>query len=104
MAWIALILAGFCEIFGVAMMNRWQLYRNWQTIVALIIGFGISLALLSYAMETIPMGTAYAVWTGIGAAGGTVVGMIFFKESRDWRRIVFITLILAAAIGLKLFS
>lgn len=104
MAWIALILAGFCEIFGVAMMNRWQLYRNGQTIVALIIGFGISLALLSYAMETIPMGTAYAVWTGIGAAGGTVVGMIFFKESKNWRRIVFITLILAAAIGLKLFS
>lgn len=104
MAWIALILAGFCEIFGVAMMNRWQLYHNWQTIVALIIGFGISLALLSYAMETIPMGTAYAVWTGIGAAGGALVGMIFFKESKDWRRIVFITLILAAAIGLKLFS
>lgn len=104
MAWIALILAGFCEIFGVTMMNRWQLYRNWQTIVALIIGFGISLALLSYAMETIPMGTAYAVWTGIGAAGGALVGMIFFKESKDWRRIVFITLILAAAIGLKLFS
>lgn len=104
MAWIALIAAGLCEVFGVAMMNRWQLYKNWQTIVALIIGFGISLMLLSYSMETIPMGTAYAIWTGIGAAGGALIGMLFFKESKDWRRLVFIMLILCSAIGLKLFS
>lgn len=104
MAWIALILAGFLEVFGVAMMNRWQLYKNWKTIVALIIGFGCSLALLSFAMETIPMGTAYAIWTGIGAAGGALIGMIFFKESKDWKRILFITIILFSAIGLKLFS
>ncbi|GEK31795.1 QacE family quaternary ammonium compound efflux SMR transporter [Kurthia zopfii] len=104
MAWIALIIAGFCEVFGVAMMNRWQIDKNWKTIVALIISFSISLSLLSYAMNTIAMGTAYAIWTGIGAAGGALVGMLFFKESTDWKRIVFITLILASAIGLKLFS
>lgn len=104
MAWIALIVAGFLEIFGVAMMNRWQIKKDWQTITALIVGFGLSLILLSYAMETIPMGTAYAIWTGIGAAGGAAIGMIFFKESKDWKRILFIFIILAAAIGLKLFS
>lgn len=104
MAWVALIIAGLLEVFGVAMMNRWQQSKHWMTIAALIIGFGSSLALLSYAMETIPMGTAYAIWTGIGAAGGALIGMIFFKESKDWRRILFITLILCSAIGLKLFS
>lgn len=104
MAWIALIIAGLLEVFGVAMMNRWQLYKNFTTIIALIIGFGASLALLSYAMITIPMGTAYAIWTGIGTAGGAIIGMIFFKESKDWRRLFFITLILFSAIGLKLFS
>lgn len=104
MAWILLIIAGLLEVFGVAMMNRWQQSKQWTSILALIIGFGSSLALLSYAMETIPMGTAYAIWTGIGAAGGALIGMIFFKESKDWRRILFIILILASAIGLKLFS
>lgn len=104
MAWFALIVAGFLEVFGVAMMNRWQIKKDFTTIAALIIGFGCSLALLSYSMNTIPMGTAYAIWTGIGAAGGALVGMIFFKESTDWKRILFIFLILAAAIGLKLFS
>lgn len=104
MAWIALIIAGLLEVFGVAMMNRWQQYKHWTTIAALVVGFGSSLGLLSYAMETIPMGTAYAIWTGIGAAGGAIIGMIFFKESKDWRRILFITIILASAIGLKLFS
>lgn len=104
MAWIALIAAGLLEVFGVAMMNRWQIKKHYTTIVALVIGFGCSLGLLSYAMNTIPMGTAYAIWTGIGAAGGALIGMIFFKESTDWKRILFIFIILAAAIGLKLFS
>jgi Membrane transporters of cations and cationic drugs len=59
---------------------------------------------LSYAMNTIPMGTAYAVWTGIGASGGALIGMFFFGESKDWKRIVFITMILIATIGLKITS
>lgn len=104
MAWIALIVAGLLEIFGVAMLNRWQTHKSFMTIVGLVIGFGISLALLSYAMNTIPMGTAYAIWTGIGTAGGALIGMVFFKESNDWKRILCITLILASAIGLKLFT
>lgn len=104
MAWLAIILAGFCEVFGVAMMNRWQEKRSISTIVFLVISFGFSLILLSYAMNTIPMGTAYAVWTGIGASGGALIGMFFFGESKDWKRIVFITMILSATIGLKITS
>lgn len=104
MAWIALIIAGLLEVFGVAMMNRWHESKKWQSILYLALGFGSSLALLSYAMVTIPMGTAYAIWTGIGASGGALIGMLFFNESKDWRRILFIFIILASAIGLKLFS
>ncbi len=104
MAWMAIILAGFSEVFGVAMMNRFQQVRNISTVLLLIINFGLSLLLLSYAMNTVPMSTAYAVWTGIGASGGALIGMIFFGESKDWKRILFILMILIAAIGLKLLS
>ena len=55
-------------------------------------------------MKFLPMGTAYAIWTGIGASGGAILGMIFYGESKDWRRIVCIAMVLGAAIGLKLVS
>jgi len=50
------------------------------------------------------MGTAYAIWTGIGTAGGAIVGMLFFQESKDWKRLVCIAMILASAVGLKLIA
>jgi len=104
MAWLAIILAGFCEIFAVAMMNRWQDEKKISIIIWLILSFALSLALLSYAMNSIPMSTAYAVWTGLGASGGALIGMIFFGESKSWKRILFILMILISAVGLKLIS
>lgn len=104
MAWLAIITAGLCEVFGVTMMNRWQNEKKFSMIVWLIVSFALSLALLSYAMNSVPMSTAYAVWTGLGASGGALIGMIFFGESKDWKRILFITMILVSAVGLKLIS
>ena len=104
MARLAIIIAGLGEGFGVAMMNRWQEKRTLSTIIFLIVSFGLSLMLLSFAMKTIPMGTAYAIWTGIGTSGGAIIGMLFFGESKEWKRIMFICMILFAAIGLKLIS
>jgi len=104
MAWFALIIAGLLETFGVAMMNQLSVSRNWKPLVFLILGFGGSLFLLEYSMNTIPMGTAYAIWTGIGVVGGTIVGMLFYGESKNWKRILFIALILISAIGLKIVS
>lgn len=104
MAWFALIVAGLLETFGVAMINQLTVKRNWQTVVLLILGFGSSLALLSYALQSISMGTGYAIWTGIGVVGGALVGMFFYGESKDWKRIVFIAMVLSAAVGLKLVS
>ncbi|MDA8235840.1 MAG: multidrug efflux SMR transporter [Clostridia bacterium] len=104
MAWVSLILAGFFEMLGVAMINKFHKDRNLQSVILLIIGFGASFILLAYAMETLPLGTAYAIWTGIGASGGAILGMVLYNEPKDWKRVVFIAMILGAAIGLKLIS
>lgn len=104
MAWISLILAGLCEMFGVAMINKLHKDRSWLALVLLIVGFGASFIFLAYSMETLPMGTAYAIWTGIGASGGAILGMLFYGESKDWRRLIFIEMVLGAAVGLKLVS
>ena len=79
MAWISLILAGLCEMFGVVMINKLHNSRNWQSLVLLVLGFGASFLFLAYAMKSLPMGTAYAIWTGIGASGGAILGMIFIR-------------------------
>ncbi|WP_405102787.1 DMT family transporter [Oceanobacillus sp. FSL H7-0719] len=104
MAWISLLFAGLFEMLGVTMINKLHKDRNWQSLILLISGFGISFILLAYAMETLPMGTAYAIWTGIGASGGAILGMLLYGESKDWKRLLFIGMVLGAAIGLKLVS
>ncbi|MED4727900.1 Multidrug resistance protein YkkD [compost metagenome] len=104
MAWVYLILAGIFEMVGVAMINKLHRDRNWQALVLLLAGFGASFLFLALAMETLPMGTAYAVWTGIGASGGAILGMVWYGESKEWRRVLFIAVVLGAAIGLKLIS
>ncbi|MGJ7919013.1 DMT family transporter [Neobacillus sp. LXY-4] len=104
MAWVSLIAAGLGEIFGVAMINKYHLDRKWNSLVLIILGFGSSFLLLTYAMKSIAMGTAYAIWTGIGASGGAIIGMLLYKESKDWRRILFIAIIIISVIGLKLVS
>ncbi|PEM57739.1 DMT family transporter [Bacillus wiedmannii] len=104
MAWLFLILAGLFEMLGISMINKLHNDRSWKSFLFLIFGFGISFLFLAYAMKTLPMGTAYAVWTGIGASGGAILGMLLYGESKDWRRIIFIAMVLGAAIGLKLVS
>ena len=104
MAWIFLILAGIFEMIGVAMIHTLHRDQNWQALLKLLVGFGASFIFLALSMETLPMGTAYAVWTGIGASGGAVLGMALYGESKDWKRIAFISMVLSAAIGLKLIS
>ncbi|MFJ5717914.1 DMT family transporter [Neobacillus sp. NPDC093127] len=104
MGWIFLLLAGTFEVVGVTAMNLINKYGNLQSYILLIIGFILSFGSLSLAMETLPMGLSYAVWTGIGTIGGTIIGMLFYKEPKDWKRISFIGLILTAVIGLKLTS
>lgn len=104
MDWIFLIIAGMFEMTGVVMINQVHKSRNWKSIVGLFISFGASFLFLALAMKTLPMGTAYAVWTGIGASGGAILGMVLYGEPKTALRILFIGMVLGAAIGLKLVS
>ena len=104
MEWIALIAAGLCEVLGVIALRRVTLHRNLGSYVFFSFSLGSSFLLLTYAMSFISMGTAYAIWTGMGTAGSTLLGMFAFGEPKEWRRMFFIALILASAIGLKIMT
>ena len=104
MAWLYLILAGAFEVVGVTGMNKVVKDKNLKSYIVLFMGFIISFSFLSLAMKTLPMGISYAVWTGIGTVGGVIIGMLFYGESKDWKRILFIGAILVAVVGLKLTS
>jgi len=104
MDWMMLVAAGVLEVIGVIGIKRVAQNNNWTNNLILIGGFVISFQLLVGAMETIPLATAYAVWTGIGTVGAAVVGMLVFKEPRNRLRIGCILGILIAVIGLKMVS
>lgn len=104
MAWTYLMIAGLGEMFGVLMINKFHIERTLTSLLLLIAGFSASFLFLALSMETLPMGLAYAVWTGIGAAGGAIFGMLLYGEPRDGKRIFFLSLIVAAVVGLKLVS
>lgn len=104
MSWLFLIVAGLFEMIAVIMMNEVNKRKSWQSVFSMIVTFASSFLFLSLAMKQIPMGVAYAIWTGIGASGGAVTGMVFYNESKDWRRVICISLIISAVIGLKLVS
>ena len=101
MAWIYLTLAGVLEIgWAIGLKYTHGFSRLWPS-VATICAMAASFALLAAALKTIPVGTGYAVWTGIGAAGTALLGMVLFEESRDFLRFLCILLIVAGVVGLK---
>ncbi len=104
MPWIYLLLAGIFEIgFAIGLKYTEGFTRLWPS-VGTVIAAGISLWLLTQALRTIPVGTAYAVWTGIGAVGVATLGVVLFSESASPARLGCIALIVAGVAGLKLFS
>jgi quaternary ammonium compound-resistance protein SugE len=104
MSWVFLILAGLVEIsFAVSLKLNEGFTRLGFSLMTAVSGIA-SFGLLSLALKHIPIGTAYAVWTGIGAVGTVIVGMIFFQEPRDLARIGFITLIVIGIVGLRFVS
>jgi quaternary ammonium compound-resistance protein SugE len=104
MAWLYLFLAGICEIgWPVGLKLGWTASGARPGWIALaIVAMTASGALLLWAQRTIPMGTAYAVWTGIGAVGAFTVGILAFGDSASALRLVSIGLIVAGIVGLKL--
>ena len=104
MAWVYLLLAGLFEIgFAIGLKYTEGFTRLWPS-VGTVVAAGISLWLLTQALRTIPVGTAYAVWTGIGAVGVAALGVMLFSESASPARLGCIALIVAGVVGLKLFS
>jgi quaternary ammonium compound-resistance protein SugE len=103
-AWLALLLAGLLEV-GWALGLKYSdgLTRFWPS-VATVIAIAFSFGLLGLSLKSVPFGTAYALWTGIGAAGSIVVGMLVFGESADVFRVACLALIVAGMVGLKLAS
>lgn len=104
MGWFYLLAAGLCEIVYAAAMPRTQGFTNlWPSLFCTIF-IAASMFLLSLAVRTIPVGTAYAVWVGIGAVGTAVYGMAVLGESTNLLRVLCFVLILAGIVGLKLLS
>ena len=102
MAWLYVVIAGVFEtVWAIGMKYSDGFSRLWPSVLT-IVAMLISFVLLSYAMKTLPVGTTYAVWTGIGAAGTALMGMLLFGESREAARILCIGLIIAGILGLRL--
>jgi len=100
--WVLLVIAGILEIGWAAGLKYTEGFtRLWPSFWTML-AMAASMYLLALAARGLPIGTAYAVWTGIGAVGTAIVGMILFDESRDWARLVCIGLIVAGVLGLKL--
>ena len=107
MNWIILIVAGLFEAgfafcLGKAKESVGSAVTIWM--IGFFVSLSISMYLLYKATLTLPIGTAYAVWTGIGAIGTVIVGIFFFKEPADFWRLVFLTTLIASIIGLKMVS
>jgi quaternary ammonium compound-resistance protein SugE len=102
--WVILLIAAVFEVvWAIGIKYTDGFSKLWPT-VGTISAMIVSVYLLSVAAKTIPIGTAYAIWTGIGAAGTAILGMLLFGESRDVARILCILLIVCGVVGLKVFS
>ena len=104
MAWLELLLAGGLEVFWSTIMKLSEGFTRPLYTVLTLIGLALSFLFLSQATRVLPLGTAYAIWTGIGAVGAVVVGIVIFKEPVTALRMVFVVLLLTGIIGLKATS
>ncbi len=107
MNWILLIIAGFFEVgfatcLGKAKETTGLTSTYWM--IGFFVCLSISMFLLYKATQTLPIGTAYAVWTGIGAVGTVLVGIFYFREPAEFWRLFFLTTLIASIIGLKFVS
>ena len=104
MAWIFLVAAGLMEVLWSTSLKLSHGFTQLGYSVLTVAGMVVSFLFLAQAMKTLPLGTAYAMWTGIGAVGAVIVGIVFFREAVTLPRMVFVALLLIGLLGLKVTS
>ena len=104
MEWVYLIVAGDLEVFWSTCLKLSEGFSVLRFSILTVIGMIFSFLFLSQATKTLPLGTSYAIWTGIGALGAVIVGVLLFKESVSPLRLMFVALLLIGIIGLKATS
>ena len=104
MVWVVLVIAGLFEIvWAIGLKYSEGFTRLWPSVVTLV-SLGVSMVLLGVSVRVLPLGTAYAVWTGIGAVGAAIVGMVLFREPATVGRIVCLALVIGGIAGLKVLG
>ena len=101
MPWIYLIAAAFCEIAFAASLKLTENFSNTRWTIVFVFFYILSIVLLNKAVQHIPIGTAYAVWTGIGAAGAVLVSILYFREPYSFWRLFFLVTLILSIVGLK---
>lgn len=107
MSWIILTIAGLCEVAFTYCLGRAKGFCGtewWTWMIAFALFYVLSALLLAKATQTLPLGTAYAVWTGIGAVGAVLVGIFIFHEPATFWRLFFLITLIASLVGLKAVS
>lgn len=102
MDWIILGSAGLLEVIGIVIMKQLKGFKLNLLTLSCILCMGSSLYLLSIALYSIPIGTAYAIWTGIGTTGSVVIGIMLFNERYSLKKLIYISAIVVGIIGLRL--
>ncbi len=104
MAWFYLIIAGLFEIAFTTSLKLSENFSNKGWALLFFVSISLSFYFLNKAIQVIPIGTAYAVWTGIGAVGTVIIGIMLFREPSDFWRMLFIVLLIGSILGLKFVS
>ncbi|MFJ9534647.1 quaternary ammonium compound efflux SMR transporter SugE [Herbaspirillum sp. NPDC101396] len=104
MAWIILVLAGLFEVAWAVGLKYTDGFTHLLPSVATLAAMAVSVGLLALAVKTLPLSTAYAIWTGIGAVGAVILGIVLFHESASPARLACLALIIVGIIGLKVVS
>ncbi|TBL78626.1 quaternary ammonium compound efflux SMR transporter SugE [Paenibacillus thalictri] len=104
MAWVYVLIAGLFEVVWAISLKETNGFTRLVPSVITIVGMVISFYFLAIATKTLPIGTAYAAWTGIGAVGAVLVGILFLHEPSNWQRIMFLLFIVVGVVGLKFSS
>ena len=104
MAWVYLLIAGGCEVLGTTLFRHTENFARLGPTLACVVMWVLSFYLLNRSLAGVPLGTAYAVWTGIGAAGTVLVGIAFYGEATSVMRMLCLVMLIASMVGLKLFA